>query len=249
MISLQRDEIQHQAMRLEELNAFKDKTFSVLSHDMRGPLNAFISTMELLEEDAISKEEFNALKPELNNELNSLSMLLDNLLKWSKSHMKGNAGIDRAELDLRAIAQENIALAGNISRKKERAIHNHIPRDIRAFADKGQVNIVIRNLINNALKFTGANGSVILSATEDKEHVYISIADTGVGMTEEQQKKLFIVAPEKSTYGTGGEKGIGLGLLLCYEFIKANNGDITVTSEPGKGSTFVVTLPKNSLPS
>ena len=240
----QKNEIQQQATKLEELNNFKDKTFSVLSHDMRGPLNAFTATMTMLDEESISKEEFAEIKPELNKQLNSLNILLDNLLKWSKSHMQGDAGVNPEQLNIYKITQENIDLVQSSASRKQITITNSMPEHTAAFADKGQVDIVIRNLINNALKFTNNGGRIDLSAKEVDNSIEIYVSDDGVGMTPEQQKKLFIIAPEKSTYGTGGEKGIGLGLLLCYEFIKANNGDIRVTSEVGKGSTFVVTLPR-----
>lgn len=246
MSMAQTAEIQKQATMLEELNQYKDKTFSVLSHDLRGPMNAFSSAMDMLDKDELSVEEFMELKPEINKQINSLNLLLDNLLNWSKSHMQGEKSILTQTIDIHKIAEDNISLVQGTASKKMVTIHNNIPEYTTALADKGQIDVVIRNLINNAIKFTGERGRITLSANENAEDVSISVSDTGVGMTQQQLDKLFKVVTNNSTYGTGGEKGIGLGLLLCYEFIKANKGNITATSEPGKGSTFTITLPKQT---
>ena len=245
MIFRQKEEIEQQALKLEELNEFKDKTFSVLSHDLRGPLAAFTIIMQMLDENMISQKEFNNLKPEVEKQLVSLNILLDNLLKWSKSYITGERAIDPVALPLYRIAQQNIDLVTNVAGKKQITLLNNIPGAISAAGDRGQVDIIFRNLINNAIKFTNEGGTISLSANTDDDHVYITVADNGVGMTSEQLNKLFTPAAGGSTYGTNGERGIGLGLLLCYEFIKANNGSISATSTPGKGSIFTVTLPKN----
>ena len=137
---------------------------------------------------------------------------------------------------------QNINLLQSAASRKKITLKNEIPTTMTAFCDSGQMDIVIRNLTMNAIKFTKHNGTVTLSATQDDKHTYVSIADNGVGMTQEQLDKLFIITPDNHTYGTDGETGTGLGLLLCNEFVKANNGTITVSSEKSKGSTFTVTL-------
>ena len=243
LIVRQNEEIQLQKAKLEDLNQFKDKTFSVLSHDLRGPINNLTSTMELLDEKLITPEEFIALKPQITRQLDSLNILLDNLLKWSKSHIMGESSLKTQRLNVYKIANDNVNLVLNAAEKKQITIQNNIPEETHAMADMGQVDVVIRNLLNNALKFTNTNGTITLSAAMDRDKVKIYIADDGVGMTGEQMDKLFTSAPDKTTYGTGGEKGIGLGLLLCYEFIKANKGNIEVESEVGKGTTFTIILP------
>ena len=247
LILKQKEEIQKQAARLEELNQFKDKTFSVLSHDLRGPLAAFTATMQMLDDNMISRDEFAMLKPEVETQLVSLNILLDNLLKWSKSYIMGETAITAEPLNMNRMASEHITLARNVAEKKGITLINNIPETIVASGDRGQVEIVIRNLVNNAIKFTQTGGTITLSATENNDTVQITVADNGVGMTREQLDKLFTPAAGGSTYGTGGERGIGLGLLLCYEFIKANNGTLTAASEVGKGSIFTVTLPKASV--
>jgi signal transduction histidine kinase/Tfp pilus assembly protein PilF len=246
----QKEEIQLQATKLEELNHFKDKTFSVLAHDMRDPLNAFSSTMSMIDNGIISVDEFFEMKPEMNLQINALSQLLENLLNWAKGYMKGQTIAKPAMANLYNTTRQNIKLLGTAASVKKITIINNMAIDTSAFCDEEQADIVIRNLINNAIKFTPMNGSVTIAAREDidiktgKIMVTLSVTDTGVGMTREHLNKLFSSTPGNNTYGTNGEKGTGLGLLLCYEFIKANNGTMTVSSEPGKGSTFDIKLPK-----
>ena len=236
--------IARQAANLDELNRFKDKIFSVLSHDLSGPLNSLSVTMNMLDENVISLAEFNELKPEVNRQLSSITFLLNNLLNWSKNYLMGARALKKEALNLHKIAAQSIALVQHIADRKRIAIYNDIPAELTATGDTGQVDIIIRNLVSNALKFTQQGGTVSLTSTAEGGNVKIAIADSGVGMSKDKLSKLFTTTPDNSTYGTAGEKGIGLGLLLCYEFIKANQGDITVTSEEGKGSTFIIVLPK-----
>lgn len=240
----QRDAIQVQAGQLEELNNFKDKTFSVLSHDLKGPLASFTSAMAMLDEEDITKEELAEIKPEINRQLGSLNMLLDNLLSWSRSHIQGEKALNWQMIDLGLLAGETVSIATIRAEDKQINIHNTIAPGTTAYADRGQIDVVIRNLVNNAIKFTRPGGVITLAAIDKGGKISVSVADNGVGMTEEQLGKIFKVAKDKSTYGTGGEKGVGLGLLMCYEFVTANNGTIAAVSELGKGSTFTFTLPR-----
>lgn len=236
--------IAQQAKDLDALNRFKDKIFSVLSHDLSGPIHTLSATMILLEEELISIEEFNELKPEVNKQLSSITFLLDNLLKWSKSYLASGAVTRKETLDLYKIVADNIDLAATTANRKKIAVVNAISPGVTAVGDIGQIDIVVRNLLSNALKFTQPGGSITISATQLADTVKLSVADTGKGMDTSQISKLFTTATDVSTFGTAGEKGIGLGLLLCYEFVNANGGSISVVSEPGKGSTFTVELPR-----
>jgi signal transduction histidine kinase len=238
----QKEEIQVQSARLEELNNFKDKTFSVLSHDLRGPVTAITAAMSLLDEQLISPEDFAAMRPDVTKQLVTLNILLDNLLNWAKGYMQGIAA--RPErTDLNQITDLNIYLAKDIADAKKITISNNLPSEAFAFCDPAQIDIVMRNIINNSVKFTNTGGTIDINASVENNRILLSITDSGVGMTPDQLHKLFTPAVDNNTYGTDGERGTGLGLLLCYEFVKANNGTITVTSEPGKGSRFVVALP------
>jgi len=165
------------------------------------------------------------------------------LLRWAASSFRND--IQHTEsLKLQEITQQNIDLLQSSAITKNIRIINQIQASIQAVGNYDQINIVIRNLVANAIKFTHANGCVTLSAIDKENTVEVSIVDTGVGMTEEQLSKLFTHS-YSSTYGTTGEKGIGLGLLLCKEYIETNNGSISVSSEINKGSIFTVILPKN----
>ena len=241
----QKEEIQQQATELEELNRFKDKTFSVLSHDLRSPINSITSTVMLLDSNIISPEEFNALRPEFNKQLSSLNILMDNLLNWAKGYIQGKTPAKPEKVDISETVARNLQLLNDTANDKQIALVNEVEPGITAFCDPGQIDIVIRNLLSNAIKFSNTNGTVNISAATRDDKVRITIADNGIGMTQEQLNKIFTVTTDNSTRGTDGERGIGLGLLLCYEFVIANNGTISATSEVNKGSTFVVELPKS----
>lgn len=240
----QKEEIQLQASRLESLNRFKDKTFSVLSHDLRSPLGTLTATLMLLDNNIISPDEFTSTKHELNNQLNSVNILLDNLLHWAKNYFQGKMPSKPESTSIYDLASQNIHLLSDIAIAKQIKLVNNITEPVNAFCDPGQIDIVIRNLLSNAIKFTQKGGTVSISATSEHDKVKIVIADNGVGMTQEQLNKIFLATADNSTYGTDGERGIGLGLLLCYEFVISNNGAISVKSEVGAGSTFIMVLPK-----
>ncbi len=165
-------------------------------------------------------------------------------MNWSKSYLASGAVSKRETLDLFQIVADNINLGTTTASRKKIAVVNNVSPGITAVGDMGQIDIVVRNLLSNALKFTPSGGSITVSAVQLTDTIKLSVADTGRGMDTSQVKKLFTTATDNSTFGTAGEKGIGLGLLLCYEFVKANGGTISVVSEPGKGSAFTIELPK-----
>ena len=239
----QKEEIEAQALKLEELNRFKDKTFSVLSHDLRGPIMAFTAIVTLFDQNQITAEEFNEMKPEVNSQLDSLNILLDNLLNWAKIYMQGPRTAVRRVTDIYEITVQNENLLRNIAEKKQIRLLNYVPKGTVVVCDPDELNIIIRNLVMNAIKFTGNGGVITVSSAIAGVNLSISVTDTGVGMAQEQIDRLFTMAIDNTTYGTEGEKGTGIGLLLCYEFIKANNGSIDVTSKVNEGTTFTVLLP------
>ncbi len=245
-ILAQKEEMQAQANRLKELNDFKDVTFSVLSHDLRSPVNALTGTMMMLDEKLMTAEEFSMHKNELNNKLQSVSLLLENMLYWAQSRMKGEQKLDIEKLSIKRKALKTIAVLKDAALQKDISLTYNVSDDIIAYGDANQIDIVLRNLVSNAIKFTPNGGTVTINGYASGNNTQISVTDTGVGMTDEQLSNLFDDLKLNSTRGTGGEKGTGLGLQLCYEFIKKNGGDIIVTSTPGKGSTFTVTLPNKA---
>lgn len=245
-ILAQKEEIETQAERLKELNDFKDVTFSVLSHDLRSPVNALTGTMMMLDEKLMTPDEFSMHKNELNNKLQSVSLLLENMLYWAQSRMKGEQKLDIEKLNMKRKALKTIAVLKDAALQKSITLTHNIPEELTAYGDANQIDIVFRNLVSNAIKFTPDGGTITISGYESGNTTQVSFTDTGVGMTDEQLSKLFSELTLNSTRGTGGEKGTGLGLQLCYEFIKKNGGDIVVSSTPGKGSTFTITLPNKA---
>ena len=241
-----KEKIQVQAKRLEELNQFKDKTFSVLSHDLRGPLGTLSTTLMMLDLKLISPEEFAEIKPVLSNKLVSLTLLLENLLNWSKTYMMGESVTHPSNTNLSALVDENMKLLKDSAERKQIGLTSSVDDNTMAYCDKEQIDIVIRNIINNSIKFTKPGGDISLTSHSENGKVKIIIADNGIGMTKEQLAKLFIISNDNSTYGTKGEKGTGLGLMLSYGFVKENRGTLEVESQPGKGSTFTIILPANS---
>jgi len=239
----QKEEIECQAKKLKELNDIKDVTFSVLSHDLRSPVNALTGTMMMLDEKLMTPEEFSMHKNELNNKLQSVSLLLENMLYWAQSRMKGEQALDIEKLNIKRKALITMAVLKDAAAQKNINLTHNIPEGLHAYGDASQIDIVLRNLVSNAIKFTPDGGSVTINGYISGNTTQISVTDSGVGMTDEQMSRLFRGLSIESTKGTGGEKGTGLGLQLCYEFVKQNGGDIIVTSTPSKGSTFTITLP------
>lgn len=244
LIRAQKEEIEKQNVRLEELNDFKDKTFSVLSHDLRSPINALASTMMLLDEELITPKEFAEFRQELNNKLQAVSLLMDNLLQWAKSQMKGEHIHDPEMLDMKRKGLKSIAVHKDAAGQKEVQLVNKVPDGLHAFADKTQIEMVVRNLVSNAIKFTPAGGVITLTGRDEGDMVSLSVSDNGVGMTADQMDKLFDGNLNNSTIGTSGEKGTGIGINLSYRFVQMNDGTMEVHSDKGAGTTFTIKLPK-----
>lgn len=233
-----------QNKELQELNATKDKFFSIISHDLKGPLNSLTSFSGLLINyfDSLSKEEIQTLAKDLDKSLKNLFALLENLLEWSRSQT-GAIEFKPEAFNLSELIQQNIDLLNAQARTKEITLEYSNAQQVMVMAHKNSVTTVIRNLISNAIKFTPKGGTITLSATKSNEEALISVSDTGVGMSKEVIDKLFRIDAKHSTKGTADEKGTGLGLVLCKDFVEKNNGSIGVQSEEGKGSTFYFTLP------
>ncbi|HMV10502.1 MAG TPA: tetratricopeptide repeat-containing sensor histidine kinase [Cyclobacteriaceae bacterium] len=238
------EKIMQQNVQLQQLNATKDKFFSIISHDLKGPLNSLTSFSGLLINyfDSLSKEEIQTLAKDLDKSLKNLFALLENLLEWSRSQT-GAIEFKPAAFDLSELVQENIDLLTAQAAAKSITLHYEDPQPANVMAHKNSVTTVIRNLISNAIKFTPAGGTITLSVKSSADEALVSIADTGVGMSKEVIDKIFRIDAKHSTKGTADEKGTGLGLVLCKDFVEKNRGNIGVHSEEGKGSTFYFTLP------
>lgn len=239
-----KDEVQQQNIKLQELNDTKDKFFSIISHDLKGPLNSLTSFSHLLIDhtDNMTKEDIQMLAKDLDKSVKNLFALLENLLEWSRSQT-GNIDFTPEVFDLAGILEMNKNLFESQSKNKQIRIVIENNRECLVRVHKHSINTVVRNLISNAIKFTNEGGTITLNVQTKNNNIIVSIADTGVGMSMEVINKLFMLDKKYSSKGTANEKGTGLGLILCKEFVEKNGGQIRVKSEPGIGSVFAFSFP------
>lgn len=230
---------------LEDLNATKDKFFSIIGHDIKGPLNSLTSFSGLLmnHTSSLSTEEIQMLAKDLDKSLKNLFALLENLLQWSRSQT-GNIEFTAEEINLTEILNENKKLLEQQAENKKISIEVKNTKPVNAKAHPNSISTVIRNLLSNAIKFTEEGGQIKMGVIEENNRFVVKIADNGVGMPKEVANKIFRIDTKHSTQGTAAEKGTGLGLILCKEFIEKNGGEIWVKSEEGKGTIFSFSLPK-----
>lgn len=236
----------HQALlkknkELEETNQVKDRLFSIVSHDLKDSITSIKAFLDLLKEDSISQKEFNDLIPELSENADSAAALLLNLLNWSKSQMQ-NLEPKPEQFNIQDVFKEKINFVEKKINEKRITLIDESVNDL-VFADRNMVEIIIQNLLANAVKFSKIGDVITVSNRERNGNVLICIADTGVGISKENQLKLFKNIGF-TTRGTNAEKGTGLGLSICKELVELNKGKIWVESEPNLGSKFFVELPR-----
>jgi PAS domain S-box-containing protein len=235
------NELTAKSTELEDLNKLKDKLLSIVSHDFRSPLNSLRGTLSLFLNGVISNDELGKLTESLMEKLDNTYNLLENLLNWAKSQMQGTK-VYIKEINLKSISEDCVGLLSPIAEKKLVKINNNIGYRSKAMADNEMIKLVMRNLISNAIKFSSAGDQIELDARVNCEKIIVSIQDSGTGISNENQDRIF--RPENfSTVGTSNEAGMGLGLLLCKDFVEKNGGKIWFESEFEKGSTFYFTLP------
>jgi ligand-binding sensor domain-containing protein/signal transduction histidine kinase len=229
---------------LNELNASKDKFFSIIAHDLKNPFNTIIGFSEMLKEEITSGDldKSGVIAAMIYNSATQTFSLLENLLEWANSQ-RGKISFTPTPLKISEIFKEDFRILNGMAYRKNIEFINLLPDDLTIFADKNMIKTILRNLISNAIKFTHINGKVEIAASIDNKQVEISVSDSGIGMTKETMAKLFRIDSNLSTHGTENEKGTGLGLILCKEFVEKHRGKIWVESEPGKGSIFRFTLP------
>ncbi len=229
---------------LKFLNTTKDKFISILAHDLKNPISAFGNIAETLETDfdKLDNEKKKTCIQQLNRSSKQLNTLLKNMLEWALIKNKhSETEIDK--LDVRHISEEAIKSISSLSSGKNINIINSIPSGIIVNANKLYAVSVFNNLVTNAVKFSKNNSPVVVSATKNDKEVIISVEDKGIGISEDDIKKLFRIDVDASTIGRAEEKGTGMGLILSKEFIDKMNGKIWIKSKPGEGSTFFFTLP------
>ncbi len=244
-IDNQKNNVQKLNAELKEANSTKDKFFSIVAHDLKNPFNSLIVLTGLLieEYELFTEQERKEFLQQIKESAENTFSLLQNLLDWSRSQT-GKQEINKEVLDMESIASKTIKLLKTNAENKKIKVSYNIPKGTTAYGDKNMISTVLLNLVSNAIKFTSENGEVTVSVVSENGKVEVLVSDTGVGIPGEHLDKLFIIDHKIQTKGTSNEKGTGLGLILCKEFVEKNGGKIWVHSEVGKGSRFHFTLPK-----
>ncbi|MFZ6009925.1 MAG: sensor histidine kinase, partial [Bacteroidota bacterium] len=240
--------IEKQNSDLELLNKTKDKFFSIVAHDLKSPLNSLKAFSGLLADHAehLSKEEIADMGKQLHSSVTNAIKMADNLITWARIQMNDVVYAPEA-INVKDIIANVCDVYKDVARNKGISVACSMEDSLSIIGDKNQLEFVIRNLVNNAIKFTPKEGTVsLLGKSINDSDVEISISDSGVGMPKEVVANLFSIGSKQSTTGTGGEKGTGLGLMLSYEFLKKNGGKISVESAEGKGTTFRVALKRTT---
>ena len=246
-IRKQKEEIEKQRDEIKAQRDLRDRFFSIISHDLRGPISSFqgLSSIIRMYLKKGKLDQIEGLIEDVDVASNNLSNLLDNLLNWA-SQQRSQIPYNPERLKVKELVGSLCDNLGSSAVAKGIDLRAKIDDNLHLFGDRNTVATILRNLTNNALKFTAEGGQITITATESIDSTVISIQDNGVGMPEEKLKTLFRLQDKKSTYGTSGEKGVGLGLQLVEEFVKLNKGSIEVLSEEGKGTLFKVFLPRRN---
>ncbi len=254
LITEQAEELESQAENLQKSNQellrhikTKDKLFSIIAHDLRAPFNTIMGFSSLLTEvsEQDDKEQLRAYARYINDASLLVFNLLENLLYWARSQtneIQFVPGVFRLD----EIVKENVGLVRETAIKKEIRLEDTGYHNYAVFGDVNMMRTVFRNLMINAVKFTDKGGAVTITSSELEEEIEVCISDTGRGMSEEELERVLHSGVGHSQKGTDGEKGSGLGLVLCQEFISRNRGRLKVSSQPGEGSCFSFTLPKKA---
>lgn len=240
VLTQRNEEISVQKKELEELNQLKNKFFSIVSHDLRGPLSSLSSMLKLYEEGHMNAEELKIFMRELDYNFVNTSSLVDNLLVWGKSQMQGEV-LTKKRINVCQIIDDTISLIKVQHQKKQLKIYNHA-EFCYAYADAETISVVIRNLLNNAAKFTPVGGEITITSKKMDSELMICIKDNGVGLNEEQKNEI-LKRSFHTSIGTNKEKGTGIGLMICQEFIEKNGGKFWLESKKGEGSSFYFSLP------
>jgi len=235
-------QLEIQTVQLTELNSLKNKLFSVISHDLKTPMYALRNLFSSMQEYDMPGDEVKSLIPDVVNDLNYTTGLMENLLQWAKNQMRSDT-VHPQPVDINGLVQEVTRILRLQADAKQIQMNVNIDPEALIYADKDMVHLVVRNLLSNAIKFTPDQGVINIDAEEQGKMLKISVKDSGVGMSEEVRSRLF--NEYYTSKGTANENGTGLGLMLCKEFLTKNGGRMFVESEEGVGSTFSFTLPKH----
>ncbi|MCB2220649.1 MAG: tetratricopeptide repeat-containing sensor histidine kinase [Bacteroidetes bacterium] len=252
-LSLKNKQVEEQRKNMVSLNAelkdannTKDKFFSIVAHDLKNPFNSLLMLSRLLldDYDSFTNEERKQFISQINSSAENTYSLLENLLDWARTQ-SGKSEIIKEKINLSRLSEEAIKVLQPVARGKKITISSDVPTHLTAFADRNMIATVFLNLVSNAVKFTPQKGTIEVLACEKNNHIEVEINDSGVGISDKNIPKLFKPDEKFYTEGTEKEKGTGLGLILCKEFIEKNEGEIWVESQEGAGSQFCFSLPKS----
>ncbi|MEN8120922.1 MAG: sensor histidine kinase [Bacteroidota bacterium] len=238
--------IEDQNFQLKELITTKDRFFSIIAHDLRSPISSMLSILNMFSthRDRFDEKSTELMIHDIHKSTDRTYNLLENLLNWARSQ-KGEIYYNPDNFELNSLVDANVDLINIPIENKKIKLTKKMAQDYICFADKSMIDLVIRNLLSNAIKFTPSDGEIKIGIEEQQDGMFvINIKDSGIGIKKEDLSKLFDSGKKLSTWGTEGEKGSGLGLILCKEFVEKNKGTLKVKSEEGKGSTFSFTVPK-----
>ncbi|GAK55657.1 response regulator receiver sensor signal transduction histidine kinase [Candidatus Vecturithrix granuli] len=242
-IRRQQREIEAQREQLRELNAHKDKFFSILAHDLKNPVMGFLSMEHILENfDDLAPEQRVAVTTQFRDSARNLFALIENLMTWSQMQQDMLVCYPQ-EVPFMAFVDRNFKLLTPTAAQKQLQLQHRIQDDLLVIGDVMMIDTVVRNLLTNAIKFTRPGGVITMSASCDARLATVAVTDTGIGIPAEKLPDLFRIDVKYQRDGTADEKGTGLGLILCKEFVERNGGKIWVESEVGRGTTFYFTLP------
>ncbi|RFM25997.1 sensor histidine kinase [Deminuibacter soli] len=241
-LNLQKLELEKQNQQLQQLNQSKEKLLTIIAHDMRSPIAALQSSLELLHEELITQSEFEEIAGQLGTQVESLQEGLTNMLHWSKTQMNGIRATP-ADFPLAVLVNQKVELFKQAIDQKQLQVQVQVSECLQLHADRNHCKLILRNLLSNAIKFSYPGGRLSITAAEEENMVQVSIADTGKGMPPEKMQQLFAGKDIASTSGTMNEIGTGIGLLLCREFVEKNGGSISVAPNQPSGTVFSFRLP------
>lgn len=236
------EEVMKQKEQLNQLNNVKDRFFSIISHDLRNNLTTMKLYFDLISNPEYKSSDHSEITRQISGSVENTIDLLENLLVWASAQIKG-VPMHIQKLNLHSLIEENINLHSGTAHHKNITIENRSPEDGVALGDIDMINLVLRNLISNAIKFTNEGGHILVECNTINQEQVVSVKDNGIGISKENLDKLFDQHLHPSTKGTGNEKGTGLGLMLCKDFVERNKGKIWVESEKNKGTSFYFSLP------
>ncbi len=247
-LTLAKKRIQEQAEEIKKINRTKDHLYSIIAHDIKSPFSNISMLISALAEGylEVGSEEYEEILQSINQSTQETYSLLENLLQWTRSQT-GDLEVNPETFNMKEVTGTAVRFSELNARNKQIDLQVEMKDNLPLHADRNMMQSVMQNLVGNAIKFTPEGGKVTIQGIQENDQVIVKIADTGVGISEENMKKLFTDRGQITTLGTNNEKGSGLGLLLAQSFVEQNGGKIKVESTPGEGTTLTLTFPKAEL--